>query len=220
MRWLGRRDEALEWARDRAYARWAPFYPPRAHNALMAAEEGAVEELMPTIAGRRALDVGCGTGRYLEKLVNARASVVIGIDRSAAMLERVSVREARLIRGDVRALPLPSACVDVVVSGLMLMDVHDLDRAVAEMARVLVSQGVLVYSTLHPRGAAEGWTRTFQTAKGQERLATCWHTLEQHARACRLAGLVVDARREPVAGTASGSTSVPVALVIRATRVA
>lgn len=205
---------------DRAYARWAPFYPPRAHNPLMEVEEAAVGELMPTVAGRRVLDVGCGTGRYLGVLARAGAATMVGVDRSREMLRRVRVRGARLIRADVRGLPLRSASVDAVTCGLMIMDVEEIEVALEEMTRVLVPGGVLVYSTLHPSGAVEGWTRTFDTPDGRHALATCFHTLERHLGACRSAGLVVDARREPALSADASSAHRPVALVIRATRVA
>jgi hypothetical protein len=75
------------------------------------------------------------------------------------------------------------------------------------------------YSTLHPSGAIEGWTRTFDTPDGRHSLAACWHPVDRHLGACRAAGLVVDARREPALQDHGSSAPRPVALVIRATRV-
>ena len=39
-----------------AYALWAPSYPPRPHNRLMAIEQAVVESRLPDLAGRDALD--------------------------------------------------------------------------------------------------------------------------------------------------------------------
>lgn len=204
---------------DGIYARWAPFYPPTAHNALMTAEEAAVRELLPTVAARTVLDAGCGTGRYLSILARAGAHAPVGVDRSREMLARAAVPGARLVLADIRNLPLAGRSFDAVICGLTLMDVADLDLAIGELTRVLKLGGVLVYSILHPVGATQGWTRSFDTPDGREVIASSWHSIEANLNACRSAGLVVDARREPTVGANASLGNSPVALVIRATRV-
>jgi SAM-dependent methyltransferase len=66
--------------------------------------------------GGPALELGCGTGRIALPLARAGVTVV-GIDRSAAMLERAARRvrrsrlgdRVRLVRGDIRHLPFAEA---------------------------------------------------------------------------------------------------------------
>ncbi|HUE87360.1 MAG TPA: methyltransferase domain-containing protein [Vicinamibacterales bacterium] len=197
------------------YAEWAPTYPPYAHNALMEVEQAAVLSLLPPVSGRRVLDVGCGTGRYMQ-LLAALGAQVIGIDRSPAMLARARACAAALAQGDMMALPVAPAACDVVVSGLCLMDVTDLDAVIAEFARVLRLRGVAVYSTLHPSGRDEGWTRTFESPAGRRTMPVCWHAGDDHKRACSGAGLNIEIVEEPPL-TPGGQ---PVAMVIRARRVA
>jgi SAM-dependent methyltransferase len=69
--------------------------------------------------GGPVLELGCGTGRIAVPL--GRAGVpLVGIDRSSPMLERARTRvrrarlgsQVRLIRGDIRSLPFPSATTD------------------------------------------------------------------------------------------------------------
>jgi SAM-dependent methyltransferase len=64
---------------------------------------------------------------------------VVGIDAAAGYIAyaRAHVRDlrARFNAGDARALPVPSAAFDAVVSGLVLNFVPDPAAAVAEMAR-------------------------------------------------------------------------------------
>ncbi len=60
-----------------AYDRWAVSYPPWPHNPLMRAEQKAMLEQWPEVAGRRALDLACGSGRcakLLAKVAQARCS--------------------------------------------------------------------------------------------------------------------------------------------------
>ena len=206
------------------YAEWAPHYGADAHNPLMIVEQRAVMALLPDPAGQRAVDAGCGTGRYARLLTDAGAASVIAVDRSAAMLLHACRCGASYVRADLRALPLSDTSADLIVSGLMLPDLEVLGPVLAEWHRVLRPGGVIVCSTLHPSGAALGWTRTFATPDGRRSIPAHWHTLEEHRQACREAGLVVDAVVEPeLAATPrrfgrSAPSAVPVALVLRARR--
>lgn len=181
----------------------------------MAVEQAAVLSLLPPVSGRRVLDAGCGTGRYIQ-LLGALGARVIGIDQSPAMLARARECDSAIMRGDMAALPVASATCDIVVSGLCLMDVASLDPVVAECARVLRMRGIVVYSTLHPSGRDQGWTRTFESSNGTRTMTAHWHTRDDHERACGRAGLKIEAIEEP-ALTPAGQA---VALVIRARRVA
>jgi malonyl-CoA O-methyltransferase len=200
-----------------AYGLWASTYPPHAHNALMRAEQAAVEALLPDLAGLDALDAGCGTGRYLRLLRARGARRVVGVDLSRPMLAPARALCPWLVQGDLGALPLQSASFDAAVCGLALNDVGALGGTVGELARILRPGGRLVYSVVHPSGAAQGWTRTFETPAGRHEIASHWHPWPAHEQACAAAGLRVDEVREPeldVPGAATG----PVALVVLTSR--
>lgn len=199
-----------------AYERWASAYPPRPHNALMEAEQAAMLELLPDVDGLDALDAGCGTGRYA-RLLLARGARAVGVDRSSAMLGRARLAGAPLIRADLRALPLRAASFDIVVAGLALGDIPELERAVAEMARVLRPGGHLAYSVVHPAGAARGWTRTFDEGGRRWEIETCWHSLDAHTTALAAAGLTLVGRREPLLRQPDGELG-PAVLAIQAVR--
>ena len=196
------------------YEDWAPYYPPAAHNALMRAEEAAVMALLPAVEGRTVLDAGCGSGRYARLVAARGAAPVICLDRSAAMIQRVQ-SSLRRIRADFCALPIAARSIDVVVSGLALVDVPDLGRALREWSRVLRPGGVALCSTLHPRGAALGWARTFDTPAGGGCLPAFWHSLEDVRTACSSGQLEIDAVSEPAL---ERSSLEPVALIVRARR--
>ncbi|MBE0626964.1 MAG: methyltransferase domain-containing protein [Burkholderiales bacterium] len=98
-------------------------------------------------AGRRWLDVGCGTGALCAAVLDhcAPASVA-GVEPSAgflkASIENLAHRAA-LHQGSAAAIPLDDGSVDVVVSGLVLNFVPDLRAALAEMARVTEQGGTI-----------------------------------------------------------------------------
>jgi ubiquinone/menaquinone biosynthesis C-methylase UbiE len=102
-----------------------------------------------------ALELGCGTGRV--SLPLARAGVeLIGIDRSAPMLERARTRvvrsprlrlghSPRFVRGDIRALPFDDDAFRMVLApyGILqsLIRPRDLTATLASVARVLARGG-------------------------------------------------------------------------------
>ena len=197
-----------------AYSLWAPTYDPHPHNRLMALEQATVFDLMPEVSTLTVLDAGCGTGRYLREL-SSRGANVIGVDLSEPMLERARRQSRRLARADLRALPFASTTVDLVVCGLALGDVAELEMAVREIARVLRPRGLVIYSVVHPSGKQAGWTRSFERDGRQWAIDGYWHSLDRHRRACTAAGLSIAEWREPVLEERPGQ---PALLVVRAAR--
>jgi malonyl-CoA O-methyltransferase len=179
-----------------AYSLWARDYPPRPHNRLMELEQSTVIELLPDVGGLKVLDAGCGSGRYLSALA-ARGASTIGIDLSEAMLRRAREFNTRIARADIRALPFNSASLDLVVCGLALGDVAELDVALLEIARVLRPGGRVIYSVVHPGGEAAGWSRTFEVDGRHLAIDGHWHSLDRHRAACAAAGFIIDDWREP-----------------------
>jgi SAM-dependent methyltransferase len=107
------------------------------------------------VAGRggHVLELGCGTGRVTIPLGRTGAAAVVGIDRSAAMLDRGQrrVRRARLsdvalLRGDIRHLPFRPGVFDTVIApyGVLqsLLRERDLSATLTAVAGVLGSGGV------------------------------------------------------------------------------
>ena len=197
-----------------AYALWAPSYPPHAHNPLMALEQRTVLSLLPPLNGLAVLDAGCGSGRYLRELQKLGAAA-IGVDLSAAMLSRASEVSKRIARADIRALPLGTASIDAIVCGLAFSDVPKLEAALGELARVLRPGGCIVYSVVHPIGATQGWSRTFDIGGRSIAIDSYWHGVARHRKACACAGLQVSAWQEPVLPEAPDH---PAVLVVRAER--
>jgi len=143
-----------------AYERWAPLYPPTAHNPLMRAEQKAMVARWPPVAGRRALDLACGTGRYSRLLAEAQATQIVAMDFCVPMLRQVSA--AARVCGSMMQLPFAGRAFDVVISGLALGHASSVHVWMAEVARVLESGGTLLYSDFHPEAARVGLTRSFK----------------------------------------------------------
>jgi len=212
-----------------AYERWAPSYLPAPHNPVMRAEQGAMLELLPPIAGKSALDLACGTGRYARLLAEAGAARVVAADFSPAMLRRVD--SAWRVRAGLTALPFANGAFDIVVSGLALGHAADLRRCFDEIARVLVPGGVLLYSDFHHAATLAGQTRSFRDERGRRlTVPPDGYAIDAHRTAALGAGFAIDELRELRVGIElnevfEGSDALysrfpglPIALVMRARR--
>jgi ubiquinone/menaquinone biosynthesis C-methylase UbiE len=178
-----------------AYDRWARAYPPVAHNPLMRAEQQLMSELWPAVAGARALDLACGSGRYSQLLTEAKAAQVVALDFCVPMLRQVSA--AQRVCASMMHLPFQRDVFDCVVSGLALGHATDIQQWMVEVARVLRPGGTFLYSDFHPEATRAGMTRSF---KDEHDVAwTVPHASYEvaHQRdAVAAAGLTVEAVRE------------------------
>jgi SAM-dependent methyltransferase len=153
-------------ARD-GYREWSVSYDEPG-NPIIALEQPALWSLLDSVAPGRALDAACGTGRHAEHLV-ALGHTVVGVDITAEMLERarINVPAASFTHGDLLAIPATDDEFDVIVCGLALSHLVDLDGAVRELARVLHPGGHMFLSVLHPFHAHLGWHAPFTDAAGE-----------------------------------------------------
>lgn len=91
---------------------------------------------------RRVLDLGCGTGAFLQELASKEA---VGLDFSEDALAFCSERKlGQVVLGDAQRLPLKAASFEAVVTLDTLEHVPDDTLALNEIARVLRPGGVVV----------------------------------------------------------------------------
>jgi ubiquinone/menaquinone biosynthesis C-methylase UbiE len=99
--------------------------------------------------GREALELGCGTGLFLDQVAESGASLH-GLDLSVDLLALARPRLAnrgnvRLQCGNAEQMPFPDASFDAVYGSSVLHHL-DLDAALREVHRVLRPDGRLVFA--------------------------------------------------------------------------
>jgi malonyl-CoA O-methyltransferase len=182
-----------------AYRLWAPSYGGR-ETAISFLDDLLVGALTPPAAGLRVLDAGCGTGRRLRTLDDARLRA--GVDLTWEMLAAgEGEAESILAAADVRALPFAASSFDLVWCRLVLGHLAQLGGAYAELGRVCAPGGTVLVTDFHPAADEAGHRRTFRDAAGQlHGIEHHRHPVASHLSAATAAGLELAERRDGEVG--------------------
>jgi SAM-dependent methyltransferase len=149
----------------------------------------------------RVLELGSGTGRIALPMARTGA-VVVGIDRSASMLARAHKRirlaklgaQLRLVRGDIRFLPLRAASVSLTAApyGVLqsLLDDDALDATLASVFRVLKKGGTFAIDMVSDLVSWQEYDRRVKL-RGTMRGSTAHITLVESVRQDRACGVTI-----------------------------
>lgn len=114
----------------------------------------ALEKLLPDLAGKTVLDLGCGDGKHCADFVLRGAKKVIGIDISEKMLQ-VAQREhadpaIRYLQQSMTEIALLDETFDVIYSNMAFHYIEDFASFAKTMLGVLKANGVLLFAQEHP----------------------------------------------------------------------
>ena len=113
-----------------------------------------------------AIDVGCGTGRYLtsqQRLLSDYSIRWIGIDPSPGMLAAAKRKEGRasFLCGFVESLPFGDATADYLHSSYTFHHFRDKELALDELRRVLRPGGCIRIVNVEPWSMTTWWVYEF-----------------------------------------------------------
>jgi SAM-dependent methyltransferase len=178
----------------RDYDRWARTYD-RDPNPMIAATAWVLDQAPLAVAGARVVEIGCGTGRNLARVLAGGAVAYLGVDGSPNML---AAARARAEAADPRVefaqaevgdgLPVADAACDAALIVLVLEHLAALAPLCAELARIVRPGGHVRIVELHADRIAAGTVAHFQLDDGEVRFTSAAHAPAALAAALTDAG--------------------------------
>lgn len=146
------------------YDRLAPTYDARYAAGARSGTGEALRALVEVRGAKRVLEVGCGTGHWLQDLQRAGIGQICGVrayglDLSSGMLRQAHEKAPSLdlVRGRAARLGFPGAAFDLVYCVNAIHHFEAPRTFVAEAARVLRPGGMLAVIGMDPRGQRDRW---------------------------------------------------------------
>lgn len=112
------------------------------------------EELLSGINGGRVLDIGCGSGQFIEILIQSLGSFdsVTGVDVDESVLEESGMKyqgeSYRFLKASTQSLPFEDGSFDFVTISKALHHVENDRQALNEMKRVLKQGGYFLINEM------------------------------------------------------------------------
>lgn len=153
----------------------------------------ALLETAKLLPGMKVLDLGCGTGFPLLELaarLGPRGQVTgldpwqAGLGRARTKAELRGITNLRLVEGEAEAMPFEARSFDLIVSNNGLNNVKDVQRVLAECARVAAMRGQLVMTANLP-GTFALFYELFQMLLEDRGMKAEVESLHAHIRAKR-----------------------------------
>lgn len=187
------------------YRHWAQTYDDEP-NPMLFLERRILEPLLPPLRNLEIVDLGCGTGRWLEILKRLGACNLLGVDLSPEMLgiaESKLAGVAKTARADCATVPLPKASADLLFCNFVLSYVEDADHFLKLASKALRPGGSLFLTDIHPATATTlHWRRGVRIQDEFQEIRTQHRTIAEVISLCEKANLNVAILLEPLFGEA------------------
>jgi len=113
------------------------------------------------VKNKKILDAGCGNGDYTHILIENGGNV-IGCDGSNEMINiskkiypNYKFENVNILNN----LPYENNSFDIILCNLVLMDIDPIDNIISEFYRILVNNGILFFSIVHPAFYLGEWEK-------------------------------------------------------------
>jgi ubiquinone/menaquinone biosynthesis C-methylase UbiE len=179
---------------QQAYNVWASQYDTN-QNKTRDLEAKSLRETLRTVDVNRCLEIGCGTGKNTQWLVE-KAEHITAVDLSEEMLararekiktDRVTFRQADITTEWVFA----DGLYNLIVFSLVLEHIEHLEPILGKAARVLQPGGYVYIGELHPFKQYSGSKARFDTEAGTHIVSCYNHNVSDFIQAASIHGLTV-----------------------------
>lgn len=161
-----KRPAVIEKNSSEAYDLWSENYDFQPGNLMLDLDEALFPRLLEKtiISGKTIADIGCGTGRHWNKMLEKSPLSLTGFDVSAGMLNKLKEKfpcANTHLTTDNTFASVESASVDIIVSTLTVAHIDDIEQALQAWSRILKPKGEIIITDFHPKLLAFGGKRTF-----------------------------------------------------------
>jgi ubiquinone/menaquinone biosynthesis C-methylase UbiE len=160
-----------------AYNQWAAQYDTN-NNRTRDLEAKALREITAGFAIRNCLEIGCGTGKNTQWLVE-KAQHVTAVDLSPGMLaqarQKIASDNVVFQQADItQPWTFAEQRYDLVTFSLVLEHIENLGHIFQQAAQALLPGGHVYIGELHPFKQYAGTKARFETSEGTQ-VVTCFN---------------------------------------------
>jgi ubiquinone/menaquinone biosynthesis C-methylase UbiE len=184
---------------QQAYNSWASQYDTN-ENKTRDLEAKALRDVLSTIPFNSCLEIGCGTGKNTEWLLQ-KAERLTAVDLSEEMLskarEKVRSPKVEFVQADINSdWNFTEKKFDLVGFSLVLEHIQNLDHIFKEAFKKLEDGGYLYIGELHPFKQYTGSKARFETGEGVHIVECYNHHISDFIKSAEKNGLKLVQLRE------------------------
>jgi ubiquinone/menaquinone biosynthesis C-methylase UbiE len=177
---------------EQAYNSWASHYDTN-ENKTRDLEAKALRDILSTISFNTALEIGCGTGKNTEWLLQ-KAEQITAVDLSEEMLskakEKIQSGKVEFIKTDINSdWDFTQKTFDLVSFSLVLEHIENLDHIFKEAYKKLNEEGYVYIGELHPFKQYTGSKARFETEEGLQIVQCYNHHISDFIQSAKKYGL-------------------------------
>jgi ubiquinone/menaquinone biosynthesis C-methylase UbiE len=175
-----------------AYNSWASQYDTN-ENKTRDLEAKALRNMLSTISFKSCLEIGCGTGKNTEWLIQ-KAEHITAVDLSEEMLfkakEKIHSTNVEFRQADINGeWNFTEKSFDLVTFSLILEHIENLDHVFKEAYKKLNAGGYLYIGELHPFKQYTGSKARFETGDGLQIVQCYNHHVSDFTQSAKKYGL-------------------------------
>ncbi|KAA6439470.1 class I SAM-dependent methyltransferase [Dyadobacter flavalbus] len=183
----------------KAYDKWSEQYDSNV-NRTRDLEATALRQVLEEKHFSSALEIGCGTGKNSQWLVN-RAETLVAADLSEEMLakakEKLAGYKVEFYQADIN-MPwdFTDKCFDLVTFSLVLEHIENLDFIFQQASNKLKTGGMIYLGELHPFKQYSGSKARFETEEGQTIVPCFTHNISDFTESAKKYGFEIKELKE------------------------
>jgi ubiquinone/menaquinone biosynthesis C-methylase UbiE len=177
-----------------AYDLWSKQYDTD-KNKTRDLEAKALRETLAQIRFDNCLEIGCGTGKNTEWLLQ-RTKHITAVDFSEEMLarakEKINSDKVKFIQADItEKWNFTKDTFDLITFSLVLEHIENLNHIFKEAAKILLPEGYVYIGELHPFKQYKGTKARFETEEGLQILKCYTHHISDFIHSVKQNGFEI-----------------------------